>query len=148
MLTFVPSISKSNVTPPFVGFEPLKRQKVNIEKACRPPVCLSAGSGAGTIKGDVTASCINDKVDAFDRSQDDKVEYRKLTYLNEFSGCNNYAEAMYEVKNHRNDLSDLKWQSCMPNGDVSNGANGWVTTAFQMLLPGPLKETTRHHTDV
>ena len=28
---------------------------------------------------------------------------------------------MYEVKIHRNDLSDLKSQACTPNGDVSNG---------------------------
>ena len=63
--TFVPSVSKSNVTPPFVGFEPLKRQKVDIENACRPPFCFSADSGAGTINGDVNASCVNDKVDAF-----------------------------------------------------------------------------------
>ena len=79
--------------------------------------------GAGTINGDVTASCVNDKVDAFDGSQDNKVEYRYLSYHNEFSGCNNYAEVMYEVKTHRNDLSDLKSQSCTPNGNVSNGPN-------------------------
>ena len=123
MPLFSPSISKSNITPPFVGFEPLKRQKVNIENACRPPVCPSADLGAGMINGDVTASCVNDKVDAFDGSQDNKVEYRNLAYHNEFSGCNNYAEAMYQVKPHRNDLSDLKSQSCTPNGDVSNGTN-------------------------
>ena len=42
-------ISKSNVKPPFVRLEPLKRQKVDIENACRPPVCLSAGEGAGRL---------------------------------------------------------------------------------------------------
>ena len=121
MPTFVPSISKSNASPPFVGFEPLKRQKVDIESACRPPVCLLAGSGAGTINGDVTTPCVNDKVNAFDGLQEYKVEYRNLTCHNEFSVCNNYAEAMYEVKNHRNNLSDLKSQAFTPNGDVSNG---------------------------
>ena len=113
----------NSVNPPVVGFEPLKRQKVNFETACRPPVCLSAYLGAGTINGDVTASCVNDKVDAFDESQENKVEYSELTYLNDFSDSVNYAEALYKVKPYRNDLSDLKSHPCTPNGDVSNGTN-------------------------
>ena len=123
MPVFNPSMSKSNVTPPFVGFEPLKRQKVDIESACRSPVYLSADSGAGTINGDVTAPCVNDKVDAFGGSQEYKVEYRNLTCHNEFSGSNNCAEAMYDVKHHRNDLSGLKSEAYTPNGDVCNGPN-------------------------
>ena len=115
-------LSKSNVKPPFVGLEPLKRQKVDIESACRPPVCLTADSGAGTINGDVTVPCVNDKVDAFGGSQEDKVDYRNLTCHNEFSSPYNGNEAMYEVKNHRNDLSDSKSEPCTPNGDVSNGS--------------------------
>ena len=114
-------ISKSNVEPPFVGLEPLKRQKVDIENACRPSVCLTADLGAGMINGDVTVPCVNDKADAFGGSQEYKVKYRKLTCHNEFSGSNNHAEALYDVKNCRNDLSVSKSESCTPNGDVYNG---------------------------
>ena len=112
-------ISKSNVEPPFVGLEPLKQQKVDIEIACRPPVCLSADSGAGTINGDVT--CVNVRADAFGGSQEYKVDYRNLTCHNEFSSHNNHAEALYDVKNCRNDLSVSKSESCTPNADVFNG---------------------------
>ena len=54
-------ITKNIVQPPLVGLEPLKRQKDSIETACRPPVCLPAGEGAGTINGDVTVSCVTIK---------------------------------------------------------------------------------------
>ena len=114
-------ISKINVQPPFVGLEPLKRQKDDIESACRPPVCLSGGEGAGTINGDVTVPCVNDKVDAFGGAHDYKVEYRKLTCHNEFSSSDHLSETMYEIKNCRNDLSVSNSDSCTPNGDVSNG---------------------------
>ena len=53
-----PQVSIHHVNPPFVGLEPLKRQKVNIENACKPPVCLLADSKAGMINGDVTTTCI------------------------------------------------------------------------------------------
>ena len=118
-----PQVSISNVNPLFVGFEPLNRHKVNIEKPYRPPVCLLAGSGAGTINGDVTTTCVSQNVDAFDGTQESKVKYHCLNCLNEFSCYVDTAEATDKVKPSRNDLSDLKSQSCTPNGDVSNGAN-------------------------
>ena len=114
-------ISKSNVMPPFVRLEPLKRQKVDIECECRPPVCLSAGSGAGTINGDVTVPCVNDEADAFGGPQEYKVDNRILTCHNEFLRPNSQAEALYDVKNCRNDLFVSKSEVCTPNGDVSNG---------------------------
>ena len=114
-------ISKSNVEPPFVGLEPLKRHNIDIECECRPPVCLAADSGAGTINGDVTVPCVNDKADVFGGPQEYKVDYPNLTCHNEFSGLNNYAEALYEVKNCRNDLTVSNSDFCTPNGDVSNG---------------------------
>ena len=81
-------ISKIDVQPPFVGLEPLKRQKDSIETACGPPVCLPAGEGAGTINGDVTVPCVNDKADAFGGFLENKVDYSNLTCQNEFvSGC-------------------------------------------------------------
>ena len=112
MLVCSPEVPKSNVIPPFLGVVPLKRQKVNIENACRPPVSLSADSGAGTINGDVTTICVNDKVDAFDGSQKSKVEYHNFNCLNEFSGCVDYAEAIDKAKPSRNDSSDLKSETC------------------------------------
>ena len=45
MPTYSPQVSIGNVNPPFVGIEPLKWRKANIEYACRPPVSLSADSG-------------------------------------------------------------------------------------------------------
>ena len=114
-------ISKIDVQPPFVGLEPLKRHKNDIENACRPPVCLSSGEGAGTINGDVTVPCVNDKADAFSGSHEDKVDFRKLTCHNEFLESANRSEAMYEVKSYRNDLSVSNSDPCTPNGDVSNG---------------------------
>ena len=113
-------ISKIDVQPPFVGLEPLKRQKDDIETACRPPVCLSTGEGAGTINGDVTVPCVNDKADAFGGSQENKVDYLNLTCLNEFSSPNDHVHAMYEAKSYRNDFSVSKSESCTPNGDGSS----------------------------
>ena len=113
-------ISKIHVQPPFVGLEPLKRQKDNIEYACRPPVCLPAGEGAGTIKGDVTVPCVNDKADAFGGLLENKVDFSNLTCQNEFSNPNNHIHAMYEVKSYCNDLSVSNSEPCTPNGDVSN----------------------------
>ena len=116
------SISKIDIQPPFVGLEPLKRQKDDIENVCRPPVCLPAGEGAGTINGDVTVLCVNDKADAFGESQECKVDYSNLTCHNDFSSPNDHVHAMYEVKNCRNDLSVSNSDPCTPNGDVCNGA--------------------------
>ena len=114
-------ISKSNVEPPFVGLQPLKRQKDNIEIACSPPVCLSAGPETGATNGDVTVPCVNDKADAFGGSQEYKVDFRKLTCHNEFLTSGKLAEALYDVKICRNDLSVSNSDTCKPNGDVSNG---------------------------
>ena len=83
-------MSKIHVQPPFVGLEPLKRQKDSIETACRPP----AGEGAGTINGDITVPCVNDKADAFGGLRENKVDYSNLTCQNEFSSPNNYVHAM------------------------------------------------------
>ena len=115
------SISKIHLQPPFVGLEPLKRQKDSIETACSPPVCLSAGEEAGTTNGDVTVPCVNDSADAFGQSQECKVDYCNLTCHNVFSSPNDHIHAMYEVKSCRNGLSVLNPDPCTPNGDVSNG---------------------------
>ena len=112
------SISKIHVQPPFVGLEPLKQQKDDIECACRPPVCLSAGKGAGTINGDVTVPCVNDKADVFGGSQENTVDYLNLTCQNDFSSPNDHVHALYEVKSYHNDLSVTISESCTPNGDV------------------------------
>ena len=120
-------ISKIHVQPPFVGLEPLKRQKDSIETACRPPVCLSAGEEAGATNGDVTVPCVNDRADAFGQLPENKVDYSNLTCLNEFSKPNNHLHAMYEVKNSRNDFTVSKSESCTPNGDGSNGVENIFT---------------------
>ena len=109
------------VQPPFVGLEPLKRQKDSIETECRPPVCLPAGEGASTINGDVTVPCVNYEADAFGEPQECKVDYHNLTCHNDFSNPNDHVHAMYEVKNYRNDLSVSDSNLCTPNGDVFNG---------------------------
>ena len=115
------SISIDIVQPPFVGLEPLKRHKDSIETACTPPVCLPAGEGAGTINGDVTVPCVNDRADAFGQLPENKVDYSNLTCHNDFSNPNDHVHAMYKVKSCRNDLSVLNSDTCTPNGDVSNG---------------------------
>ena len=115
------SISKIHVQPPFVGLEPLKRQNDDIETACRPPVCLPAGKGAGKINGDVTVPCVNDEADAFGGCLENKVDYPKFTCQNEFSSPNDHVHTMYEVKISRNDLSVSNSDPCTQNGDVSNG---------------------------
>ena len=114
-------IPKIDIQPPFVGLEPLKRHKNDFETACGPPVCLSAGEGAGTINGDVTVTCVNHKADTFGELQECKVDYSNLTCHNEFSSPNDHSHAMYEVKNCRNDLSVSNSDPCTPNGNVFNG---------------------------
>ena len=115
------SIPINIVQPPFVGLEPLKRQKDNIETECRPPVCLSTGEEAGATNGDITVPCVNDRADAFGQLPENKVDYSNLTCHNDFSSPNDHVHAMYEVKSCRNDLSVSNPDPCTPNGDVSNG---------------------------
>ena len=114
-------ISKSNVKPPFVRLESLKWQEIDIDSACGPPVCLSAGAEAGTTNGDVTVPCVNDTADAFGGSQEYKVDFHNLTCQNDFSSSDNPAEALYDVKSYRNDLSVSNSESYTPNGDGYNG---------------------------
>ena len=115
------SISIDIVQPPFVGLEPLKRQKDSIETACNPPVFLSAGEKAGATNGDVTVPCVNDRADAFGQLPENKVDCSKLTCHNDFSSPNDHVHAMYEVKSCRNLLSVSNSDTCTPNGNVSNG---------------------------
>ena len=126
------SISIDIVQPPFVGLEPLKRQKDSIEAACKPPVCLTADEGAGTINGDVTVPSVNEKADAFGQFPENKVDYSNLACHNDLSSPNDHVHAMYEVKSCRNDLSVLNSDSCTPNGDVSNG----VEIIFSFISEG------------
>ena len=119
----VPQVLIDSNNPPLAGKEPLKRSKVYVKNMCSPPASLRAGSGTGRINSDVTVPCVRQNVGAFDISAKNNAVIHDLNKVNNFYGSQVDYYMLGDERVHRKELSDLKSDSCKPNGKGSNGDN-------------------------